>query len=69
MGPQPSALHGREVGWEAFGVQRSPQSSLTSGSYQRGDRVGCRGGWESEEEDPKKGDRWGRKNKRQSGTK
>lgn len=39
MGPQPGALHVREVGWAPFGVQRSPRSSLTSGSYQRGDGV------------------------------
>lgn len=57
MGPRPSSLHGRVVGPAAFGGAAAvPRSSLTSGSYQRGDRGGGPArGWESEEEDPEKG--------------
>lgn len=55
MGPRPSFLHGREVGPAVFGgAGEVPRSSLTSGSYQRGDGGGGPSrGWESE--DPEKG--------------
>lgn len=41
MGPRPSVLHGREVGPTVFGGAAAvPRSTLTSGSYQRGDGGG-----------------------------
>lgn len=41
MGSPPSLLHGREVGPAVFGGAAAvPRSTLTSGSYQRGDRGG-----------------------------
>lgn len=57
MGPRPSVLHGREAGPAVFGDAAAvPRSTLTSGSYQRGDGGGGPSrGWE---EDPKRGDRW-----------
>lgn len=43
VGPRPSSLHGREVGWTGFGGAVVLQSNRTSGSYQRGDGGGCEG--------------------------
>lgn len=70
MGPRPSSLSlymGGRGDCGGFLGAAVLHSSWTSGSHQRGDEGwggrGRRRGRESEKEDPKKGDRWRRKNK------